>query len=163
MQKLPIRSLSSSNFNEPMEELAFRLQVEGLRSEIISSKYTDKMSEYEKDFQAGEIAVLMINTKMGEGLNLHKDSAKWAGGARAVITLDRWWNDAINRQCVARAVRPGENSGEPVFVYNLYCENSVDFFIKQLCDQKSSQFDALTEDSGLRPSSEWASYLKELL
>ena len=150
-------------FNEPLEELAFRLQVEGLNSAIINSKYAGKMGEYETEFQAGKIDVLLINAAMGEGLNLHKDKAKWEGGARAVIMLDRWWNNARNRQCVARAVRPGENAGEPVFVYNLYCDNSVDFFIKALCDDKSAQFDALTESSELRPSSDWKNYLQGLL
>jgi SNF2 family DNA or RNA helicase len=100
---------------------------------------------------------------MGEGMNLHKDSAKWPGGARAVIMLDFWWNDAKNRQCVARAVRPGETAGEPVFVYKLMVENSVDFFIQALCDEKSAQFDAITESSELRPKEDWQNYLKGLL
>ncbi len=152
-----------SNFNEPMEELAFRLQVEGLRPEIISSNYKKEMKDYETGFQNGDIDVLLINLSMGEGLNLHKDKAKWGGGARAVITLDRWYNNARNRQFVARAVRPGENAGEPVFVYNLYCENSVDFWIKELCDEKSAQFDALTESSDLRPTADWKKYLEGLL
>lgn len=151
------------NFNEPMEELAMRLAVEGKSSAIISSAHMNKMDTYETDFQAGKIDVLLINSAMGEGMNLHKDKAKWAGGARAVITLDRWWNDARNRQMIARAVRPGENAGEPVFVYNLYCEDSVDFFIKRLCDEKSAQFDALTESSELRPSDDWKNYLQDLL
>ena len=109
------------------------------------------MGDYETEFQAGNIDVLLINLAMGEGLNLHKDSAKWPGGASAVIMLDRWWNNARNDQAIARAVSPGENAGEPVFVYNLYCEGSVDFFIKALCDEKSAQFDALTESSELAP------------
>ena len=52
------------------------------------------MGDYETDFQAGKIDVLLINMAMGEGMNLHKDAAKWPGGARAVIMLDRWWNHA---------------------------------------------------------------------
>ena len=152
-----------SNFNEPMEELAMRLAVEGYSSGIISSKHAHKMDTYEKDFQDGKLDVLLINIQMGEGLNLHKDKAKWSGGARAVIMLDFWWNDAKNRQCIARAVRPGEHSGEPVFVYKLMCENSVDMFMQALCDEKSAQFDAITESSELRPSSDWKNYLQGLL
>jgi SNF2 family DNA or RNA helicase len=152
-----------SNFLEPMEELAFRLQVEGLRPEIISSKYAKDMASYEVDFQQGKIDVLMITLGMGEGLNLHKDSAKWPGGARAVIMLDQWWNDARNRQAIARAVRPGENAGEPVFVYNLMCDGSVDFYIRALCDDKNAQLDSLTESSELRPSADWKNYLQGLL
>ena len=77
--------------------------------------------------------------------------------------LDFWWNDAKNRQCVARAVRPGEHSGEPVFVYKLMVENSVDLYMQALCDEKSAQFDAITESKELRPASEWKEYLKGLL
>lgn len=152
-----------SNFVEPMEELALRIQVEGLRPEIISSKYKDKMGDYETGFQNGDINVLLIQSGMGEGLNLHKDKAKWQGGARAVIFLDEWWNNARNDQCMKRAIRPGENAGEPVFVYKLMVEHSVDFYIRQICEDKSSQFDVLTESSGLRPSADWKKYLQELL
>lgn len=151
------------SFNEPLEEMAFRLQVEGLSSAVISSKHRDEMGKYEIGFQNGEIDVLLINSAMGEGLNLHKDSAKWKGGARAVILLDKWWNSSRNRQCIARAVRPGENSGEPVFVYDLKCDGSVDFFIQALCDEKDQQFDSLTEASELRPSKDWSNYLRGLL
>ena len=151
------------SFNEPLEELAMRLQIEGLSSAIISSKYADKMSTYETDFQAGKIHVLLLNSAMGEGLNLHKDKAKWLGGARAVHMLDKWWNDARNNQCIARAVRPGETAGEPVFVYDYKVENSVDYFIQFLCDEKSQKLGNLTEASELRPASEWKRLLKELL
>jgi SNF2 family DNA or RNA helicase len=163
VQKTNDQVIIFSNFNEPMKELAFRLQVEGISSAIISSETASKMGTYETDFQAGKLDVLLINIQMGEGMNLHKDSAKWPGGARAVIMLDFWWNDAKNRQCVARAVRPGETAGEPVFVYKLMVENSVDFFIQALCDEKSAQFDAITESSELRPKEDWQNYLKGLL
>lgn len=152
-----------SKFTEPMRELSMRLNVEGYSTAIISSEYKKDMSEYETGFQNGDIDVLLIQIRMGEGLNLHKDSAKWKGGARAVIFLDEWWNNAINDQCLKRAVRPGENAGEPVFVYKLMVEHSVDYYIRQICEDKSSQFDVLTESSDLRPSSEWKKYLQELL
>jgi SNF2 family DNA or RNA helicase len=157
------QALVFCSFNEPLEEMAFRLQIEGLRGEVISSAHRNEMSKYEIGFQNKEIDVLLINSAMGEGMNLHKDNAKWEGGARAVILLDKWWNDSRNRQCIARAVRPGENSGEPVFVYDLKCDGSVDFFIQALCDEKSAQFDNLTEASELRPSGEWKTYLQGLL
>lgn len=150
------------NFNEPLEELALRLQVEGLRPEIISSKYANQMDKFETGFQNGEIDVLLINLAMGEGLNLHKDSEKWQGGARAVIFLDKWYNDARNDQFKKRAIRPGKNTGEPVFVYNLQVENSVDAYIEELCQQKASQFGNLTEDSGLRPTEGFKAHLKKL-
>ena len=151
------------NFNEPLEELAFRCQVEGLRCAIISSKYADKMGDFEKEFQAGKIDVLLINLAMGEGMNLHKDKDKWEGGARAVIFLDKWYNDARNDQFKARAIRPGKTAGEPVFVYDLVVENSVDAYIAELCRQKSEQFGNLTGDKGLRPSEGFKAHLKRIL
>lgn len=154
-------------FNEPLNELAFRLQVEGLSSAIISSQTTDKMSAYEIGFQNKEIDVLLINSAMGEGLNLHKDPAKWNGGARAVILLDRWWNPSRNRQCIARAVRPETDQSikerEPVMVYNLFCDGSIDYFIQALIDEKAAQFDAITESKELRHPTEWKEMLRKLL
>ena len=104
---------------------------------------------------------------MGEGMNLHKDPAKWEGGARAVILLDRWWNPARNRQCIARAVRPETDQSvkerEPVMVYNLFCDGSIDYFIQALLDEKAAQFDAITEAKELRHPAEWKEMLRKLL
>ena len=154
-------------FNEPLNELAFRLQVEGLSSAVISSQTTKSMSAYEIGFQNKDIDVLLINSAMGEGMNLHKDIAKWPGGARAVIMLDRWWAPARNRQCIARAVRPETDQSvkerEPVMVYNLYCDQSVDYFMQALIDEKAAKFDAITEASELRHPEDWKQMLKKLL
>ena len=145
----------------------FRLQVEGLRAEVISSEYTKQMSAFEIGFQNKDIDVLLINSAMGEGMNLHKDIAKWPGGARAVIMLDRWWNPSRNRQCIARAVRPETDQSvkerEPVMVYNLFCDQSIDYFIQALIDEKAAQFDAITEAKELRHPEEWKEMLRKLL
>jgi SNF2 family DNA or RNA helicase len=155
------------SFNEPLNELAFRLQVEGISSAVISSETTKQMSAFEIGFQNKNIDVLLINSAMGEGMNLHKDIAKWPGGARAVILLDRWWNPARNRQCIARAVRPETDQSvkerEPVMVYNLFCDGSVDYFIQALIDEKAAQFDSITEAKELRHPAEWKEMLRKLL
>jgi SNF2 family DNA or RNA helicase len=150
-----------SNYNEPMEELAFRLMVEGKRPEIINSNYKKDMSSYERGFQSGEIDVLLINSSMGEGLNLHKDPAKWEGGARAAIFLDRWWNNARNDQCEKRIVRPG--STDPVFIYRLFVDHSVDQLIEDICTEKDAMFSSIMDSKDVRPASEWKQYLKGLL
>ena len=155
------------SFNEPMNELAMRLQVEGYSCAVISSETTKQMSAFEIGFQNKDIDVLLINSAMGEGMNLHKDIAKWPGGARAVIMLDRWWNPARNRQCIARAVRPETDQSvkerEPVMVYNLFCDQSIDYFIQALIDEKAAQFDSITEASELRHPKEWKEMLRKLL
>lgn len=154
-------------FNEPLNELAFRLQVEGLSCAVISSETSKQMSAFEIGFQNKDIDVLLINSAMGEGMNLHKDPAKWPGGARAVIMLDRWWNPSRNRQCIARAVRPETDQSikerEPVMVYNLFCDASIDYFIQALIDEKAAQFDAITEAKELRHPAEWKEMLRKLL
>jgi len=149
------------NFNEPLEELAFRLQVEGLRPEIISSKYKGEMGGYEKGFQSKAIDVLLLNSAMGEGLNLHKDPEKWEGGARAGVSLDRWYNNARNDQCLKRIVRPG--SMEPVFFYHLYVEGSIDYWIKSLCDAKDMEFSTVMDSNEIRPASWWKDHLEGMI
>jgi superfamily II DNA/RNA helicase len=49
VQKTNDQVIIFSNFNEPMKELAFRLQVEGISSAIISSETASKMGTYETD------------------------------------------------------------------------------------------------------------------
>lgn len=149
------------SFNEPLNELAFRLQVEGKSVAIISSATSEFMGSYEKDFQAGKLDVLLINSAMGEGLNLHKDPDKWEGGAGVGFTLDRWWNNARNDQCFKRIVRPGAPG--PVFFYDLFVMNSVDDYIEMLCQEKDEQFNSLTEHSGARPREEVQELLRKLL
>jgi SNF2 family DNA or RNA helicase len=146
------------NFNEPLEELAFRLQVEGLRPEIINSTYKKEMANYETDFQQQKIDVLLLNSAMGEGLNLQKDADKWPGGARAGISLDRWWNNARNDQCIKRIHRPG--SKEPIFFYRLFVEHSVDYWIEDLCEAKDREFNAIMDSNEIRPASYWKEYLE---
>jgi len=152
-----------SNFKEPLEEGAKRIRDFGFRAEIISSDYADKMGDYERDFQDGKIAVLFINMAMGEGLNLHKDSEKWPGGARAVILLDKWYNPARNNQAIARAVRPGKTAGEPVFIYDLKVKNSIDLWLQEMIDDKADKFDLFTENKVSRPAKELKALLRKLL
>jgi SNF2 family DNA or RNA helicase len=148
-------------FNEPLNELAFRLQVEGKSVAIISSATSNEMGTYERDFQAGKLDVLLINSAMGEGLNLHRDPEKWAGGAGYGFTLDRWYNNARNDQCFKRIVRPGAPG--PIFFDDFYVQNSVDEYIRILCDEKDEMFNNVTENASARPSGDWKQYLEGLL
>jgi SNF2 family DNA or RNA helicase len=147
-----------SNFNEPMEELADRLRQWGFNAKIISSKYRQEMANYEEDFQQQRIDVLLLNSSMGEGLNLQKDPEKWPGGARVGIALDKWWNNARNDQCIKRIHRPGGK--EAVFFYNLYVEHSIDMWINQLCDEKDAEFAAVMDSGEIRPASYWKEHLE---
>lgn len=84
-------------------------------------------------FQAKTVPILLISLKVGGvGLNLT--------AADTVIMLDPWWNPAVEDQAIARAHRIGQD--QPVFVYKLVIEGSIEERILELQARKS----ALTED-----------------
>ena len=100
---------------------------------------------------------------MGEGLNLQKFADRWPGGANHAIMLDRWWNNARDEQCIKRIYRQGASMDMPVFVYDLYCKGSIDYFVKDLSDRKKRAFDQVTESEEIRPAADWRDYLGDLL
>jgi SNF2 family DNA or RNA helicase len=156
-----------STFNEPMKEIQRRCNEVisergvGLNCKIISSETSNQMDGIEKDFQDGKIDVLCINSAMGEGLNLQKNPEHWAGGSAIGIFLDIWWNPARNEQCEGRIHRQGAN--QPVMIYRLMVENSVDYFMLDKVIQKASQFSSIMEAEEVRPPSDWKDYLKGLI
>jgi len=150
-----------SNFNEPMFEIKRRLNGIGISCEIICGATKKDMKNYEEKFQQGEITVLCLNSSMGEGLNLQKFPSRWPGGAAVGIFLDRWWNKARDDQCYKRIYRQGAD--RPVFIYHLFCQNSVDYFVEELSDRKKRAFDQVTEADDIRPAGEWKKFLKGLI
>lgn len=94
--------------------------------------------------------VFLINLASGaEGLNLQK-SDKWIGGASHCIMLDRWWNNARNSQAVARLYRMDTRA--PVFVYWMETKDSIDDFMKEICEDKQTIADGIVESSEVRYS-----------
>lgn len=84
-------------------------------------------------FQSKTVPILLISLKAG-GVGLNLTSAD------TVIMLDPWWNPAVEDQAIARAHRIGQD--QPVFVYKLVIEGSIEERILELQARKS----ALTED-----------------
>lgn len=145
-----------STFNEPLLEMERRLNEAGYTARTLTGDNTWETGTLEKDFQQGKIKVLLMNSAVGEGLNLHKDIAKWPGGARFGIMLDKWYSPARNEQCYRRIVRPGTNDkGAFYFLEN---ENSVDGFINALNDEKTASFNTITNSDAIRH--DWKQYLK---
>ena len=89
-----------------------------------------------------------------EGLNLQKNPDFWPGGASYAIMMDLWWSPARNEQAEARIHRQGAN--EPVTVYILQNNDSVDAFIAMLLEEKSRIFSQIMEADELRPVTDWA-------
>jgi SNF2 family DNA or RNA helicase len=85
-------------------------------------------------FQAKEVPVMLISLKAGGvGLNLT--------AADTVIHVDPWWNPAVERQATDRAHRIGQD--QPVFVYKLVAEGSIEERILALQARKSALADGV--------------------
>ncbi len=85
-----------------------------------------------KRFQAQDdtsAPILLVSLKAGGvGLNLT--------AADTVIHLDPWWNPAVEEQATARAHRIGQ--GQPVFVYKLVVEGSIEERMLELQARKAA-------------------------
>ena len=89
-------------------------------------------------FQEGRVPVFLVSLKAGgAGLNLTT--------ADAVIHYDPWWNPAVERQATDRAHRLGQVN--PVFVYKLIAEGTVEEKILALQAKKLAMTSALLSDS----------------
>lgn len=149
----------ASTFNEPLFEIERRCKAVGLSAGVIygGSKLEDGLEE---KFQQGHLDVLLLNSAMGEGLNLQKNPSAWPGGSSYGILLDRWWSPMRNDQVVKRIYRQGSNI--PVFWYELQNVPSVDQFIHAKNDEKNESFASIMTSKEIRPGGEWKNYLKEM-
>ncbi len=87
--------------------------------------------------------VFLISLKAGgTGLNL--------ASADYVIHLDPWWNPAVEDQATDRAHRIGQT--QPVFVYKLVAEGTVEEKILQLQHSKRELFDSVVAPETLAGS-----------
>lgn len=87
-------------------------------------------------FQAGEVPLFLISLKAGgTGLNLT--------AADTVIHYDPWWNPAAERQATDRAHRIGQT--QPVLVYKLIAEGTVEEKMAELQERKQTLADAMLE------------------
>lgn len=89
-------------------------------------------------FQNAEVPLFLISLKAGgTGLNLT--------AADTVIHYDPWWNPAVERQATDRAHRIGQEN--PVFVYKLISEGTVEEKIQAMQAQKQALADNLFEQA----------------
>ena len=90
-------------------------------------------------FQSGGAPLFLISLKAGgTGLNLTT--------ADTVIHYDPWWNPAVERQASDRAHRIGQQN--PVFVYKLISEGTVEEKIQVMQAHKQALADSLFEKPG---------------
>lgn len=102
-------------------------------------------------FQDGDTPVFLISLKAGgTGLNLT--------AADTVIHYDPWWNPAAERQATDRAHRIGQEN--PVFVYKLIAEGTVEEKIQEMQQHKQGLADSILDGKG---NGAWQGSADELL
>ena len=94
-------------------------------------------------FQSGQVPLFLISLKAGgTGLNLT--------AADTVIHYDPWWNPAAEAQATDRAHRIGQD--QPVFVYKLIAQGTVEEKIMQLQADKQALASQLYAGASASPS-----------
>ena len=89
-------------------------------------------------FQNKEVPIFLISLKAaGVGLNLT--------AADTVIHFDPWWNPAAEQQATDRAHRIGQKN--PVFVYKIITENTVEERILEMQQKKKTIVDGVLESN----------------
>lgn len=150
-----------STFNEPLVEIAKRCDAKGITWRAVHGEAPDYKVDPELEFQQNKIRVMLINSKKGQGMNLHKAPAEWEGGASNAILMDLWWTPAINEQCEDRIYRLGVTDN--VTIHILHNENSIDSFIAAKVEEKAESFENILERKELRPAKEWMALLEGLV
>ncbi len=118
-----------------IEEL---LQTLGLDYSKLTGQTRLRQAQIDK-FQEGSTQVFLISLKAGgTGLNLT--------AADTVIHYDPWWNPAAEKQATDRAHRIGQ--ANPVFVYKLIAEGTVEEKIQVMQQHKQGLADSILEGKG---------------
>jgi superfamily II DNA or RNA helicase len=129
-----------SQFTSMLALIGQALDEAKLEYALLTGDTADRAAPVRR-FQAGDAPILLASLKAGGvGLNLT--------AADAVVHYDPWWNPAVETQAVDRAHRLGRE--QPVFVYKLLCDDTIEERIEAMKDQKSGLADAML-DAGAAP------------
>jgi superfamily II DNA or RNA helicase len=129
------RLLVFSQFTEMLDLIAAELDRLGLPHLRLSGQTpAAQRGDVVRRFQAREEPILLASLKAGGvGLNLT--------AADTVIHVDPWWNPAVQAQASARAHRIGQD--QPVFVYQLVAQGSIEERMLELQERKRALADGL--------------------
>ena len=124
-----------SQFTELLDLIADQLQAQALPFLSLTGKTAPKdRAGVVQRFQAQEVPIFLLSLKAGGiGLNLT--------AADTVIHMDPWWNPAVEEQATARAHRIGQD--QPVFVYKLVVEGSIEERMLELQARKQALTDSV--------------------
>lgn len=135
MAKEGRRILVFSQFTGMLSLLEQALDKAGVRYLTLTGQSKDR-GQLCDDFQAGKAPVFLISLRAGgTGLNLTL--------ADTVIHFDPWWNPALESQATDRAYRIGQKN--PVFVYKLITEGTIEEKILMLQQKKRALFEGILE------------------
>ncbi|WP_192022426.1 SNF2-related protein [Shewanella sp. WPAGA9] len=130
------------------------IEQEFINMGIPYSKLTGQTRQRQDEidaFQEGDVPVFLISLKAGgTGLNLT--------AADTVIHFDPWWNPAAEKQATDRAHRIGQLN--PVFVYKLIAQGTVEEKIQEMQQHKQSLADSILAGSA---KSQWQGNADDLL
>ena len=101
----------------------------------LSSRQREKLFA---DFQETDIPKILLASIKAAGVGLNLTRANY------VFHFDHWWNPAISRQAEARAWRMGQTL--PVFVHDIYTNDTVEERIYRILAEKQALFDEVIDD-----------------
>jgi len=129
------RLLVFSQFTEMLDLLALELTELGLpHLRLTGATPAAQRGSVVARFQSRQEPILLASLKAGGvGLNLT--------AADTVIHVDPWWNPAVHSQASARAHRIGQD--QPVFVYHLVAQGSIEERMLELQARKKALADGL--------------------
>lgn len=127
-----------SQFTSMLSLIEAELQALDIDYSKLTGQTRLRQAQIDK-FQEGDTPVFLISLKAGgTGLNLT--------AADTVIHYDPWWNPAAEKQATDRAHRIGQTN--PVFVYKLIAEGTVEEKIQEMQQHKQSLADSIFEGKG---------------
>jgi SNF2 family DNA or RNA helicase len=129
------RVLLFSQFTGMLKLIEARVKEAGVDYVKLTGQTRDRTTPVAR-FQCAEVPLFLISLKAG-GLGLNLTAAD------TVIHYDPWWNPAVERQATDRAHRIGQEN--PVFVYKLIAEGTVEEKIQSLQARKQALADSLFE------------------
>jgi superfamily II DNA or RNA helicase len=134
------RALVFSQFVKLLDLTREALEADGARCVSLDGSMSQRQRQEAIDaFQAGDHDVFLLSIKAGGvGLNLT--------AANFVFLLDPWWNPAVEDQATDRAHRIGQR--QPVTVYRLVAQGTIEEAIYTLHEDKRALMDAVLSESG---------------
>lgn len=135
------RILLFSQFTSMLRLIEATVQELGIPYLKLTGETRERTPLIEK-FQSGTAPLFLISLKAGgTGLNLT--------AADTVIHYDPWWNPAAEAQATDRAHRIGQH--QPVFVYKLIAQGTVEERIVRLQEQKHALASQLYTEKNAAP------------